>query len=846
MLRDRRDLRVLRMRSRRGELGDRPGSETVTSLCGNEEVREMVRSGGIWPAHWRVVWLLLRCAVATLALVLTVGTGSAAASSTVTFDGSPGTAAPPATLGPYQMTPFGTDPQPSGQTVTGVTAPAGEITFSGALEHLTVGAGWATWSHGYPGDVYATYSSATPDSVTVTMPPNTIAFYLYTEPNPFAVIDITATTDHGTTSGAIPVNGHAGAQYFGFYTDGSTSIQTITVSSSTDFAIGEFGINTSGRYAPNPDGYSFANFADTNPSTTPYAPYDGMAADYPGSRSEMYFFGTGIHTIEGTTFFDNVFLPNMAGALCYGFAATSTYLFNEAPFGSLDIFDLLPSATSPLPFTFDGRGGVPAQAFIERYHSRQYAQVGAYTALAAYGVAAGKGNLGVFNHIARIVAGRPVTVALVPSASLLSANPGRWWQLYNLAHVVVAYNTATGGGNDIVDVYNPNSPNDATATLTIDSQGGLQSYDAAEGVRYGGGTVNGTDYGQPSEWQMVVLPDFAWLDNSSETAVVGGSLFGLGGGVSQTIDNQHWILDFSGQTQFFFSLGATPQTSPNAPVLTMDGGARNAAQELIPSGQPFSSQIATAQTPAVSGVFSGNHVATVTETDPASVRRQHTLTVDPSAMEVTLSNASSQQQYNVTLGADYLPNYGRQFTITGVSLAPSQVLQAGTDASSDGVTLSSTGPTQMVSVNLAQVGQDGATTTVQAAVPGTGVLGKLSIFDWSDVQQSLIYETFRANGGIKVQILQQNTSQLHTLDLQIFDQLRSTIEELGDQGIRQSLNAKLDAARARFDGGNPRAAANILGALENETQAQAGKTIPATMARAIQSTAELLVGFLQT
>jgi hypothetical protein len=812
----------------------------------NDEVREVLRFGGVWPVRLRFLWPLLRCAGATLGLTLAVGMGSAAASSPVTFDGSPGTGAPPGTLGPYQMTPFGTDPQPTYQKVTGVTAPAGQITFSGTLEHLTVGSGWATWSNRYTGDVYATYSSTTPDSVTVTLPPNTFAFYLYTEPNPFAVIDITATTDDGTTSGAIPVNGNAGAQYFGFYTNGSTAIHTITVSSSTDFAIGEFGINTSGRYAPYPDGYSFANFPDTSPSITPYAPYDGMAADYPGSRSEMYFFGTGIHTIEGTTFFDNVFLPNMVGGLCYGFAATSTYLFNEAPFGSLDLADLLSSSTSPLPFPFDGRGGVPVQAFIERYHSRQYAQVGAYAALSEYAAASSKGNLGVFTGVAGIVAHRPVTVAIVPSASLLTANPGRWWQLFNLAHVVVAYDTATSAGSEIVHVYNPNSPLDGTATLTIDSRGGLQAHDAAEGTTYGGGIVNGTDYGRPSEWQMMIQPDFTWLDNSSETVAVGASLFGLGGGASQTIDNQHWILDFSGQAQFSFSIGATPESAPAAPVLTMDGGsARNVAEELIPAGQPFSSQIVTAQTPAVSGVFSGNHVATVTETDLGGPTRQHTVTIDPVASHVTLSNASSQQRYNVRLGADYLPNYGRQFTVTGASLAPSQVLEAGTDTPSDSLTLSSTGPAQTVPVTLAQVGQDGATTTVQSVVPGAGTPGKLSVFDWSEVQQSLIYETFQMNGGTDVQILQQNTSQLQTLELEMFAQLRSVTAGLSNPGIRASLNAKLDAAKTQFDRGNLGAAGNILRALENEAQAQSGKAIPATTATAIQATAKLLVGFLR-
>jgi len=150
------------------------------------------------------------------------------------------------------MTAFGTDSQAAGGTlVAGVNDPAGNISFSPSLYHYTVGAGWATWSNGYTGDVYD-LGRDSGGSVTVTLPAGTDAFYLYAEPNPFAVIDITATTNDGTTSGSIPVQGDAGAQYFGFYTDGSASISSVTVSSSQDFAIGEFGINTTGAGCTTP------------------------------------------------------------------------------------------------------------------------------------------------------------------------------------------------------------------------------------------------------------------------------------------------------------------------------------------------------------------------------------------------------------------------------------------------------------------------------------------------------------------------------------------------------------------------------------------------------------------
>jgi hypothetical protein len=158
----------------------------------------------------------------------------------IAFDGSPGTAAPPATLGPYTMTPFGNDGRADG-TVSGVPDPAGTIGFSPSLSHTKVGVGWATWSHSYTGDVYFTGGT----QITIALPAGTKAFYLYAEPNQFAVFSVQATAQDGTTSGPIPVQGQAGAQYFGFYGTGAATLASITVTTAdpTGFAVGEFGIN---------------------------------------------------------------------------------------------------------------------------------------------------------------------------------------------------------------------------------------------------------------------------------------------------------------------------------------------------------------------------------------------------------------------------------------------------------------------------------------------------------------------------------------------------------------------------------------------------------------------------
>jgi hypothetical protein len=81
--------------------------------------------------------------------------------------------------------------------------------------------------------------------ITITLPPGTKAFYFYAEPEQFAVFSVQATAQDGTTSGPIPVQGEAGAQYFGFYGTGAATLASITVTTAdpSGFAVGEFGIN---------------------------------------------------------------------------------------------------------------------------------------------------------------------------------------------------------------------------------------------------------------------------------------------------------------------------------------------------------------------------------------------------------------------------------------------------------------------------------------------------------------------------------------------------------------------------------------------------------------------------
>lgn len=151
-----------------------------------------------------------------------------------------GTGAPPAVIGGYAMTQFGDDPRPIINDVISIGPgdgnPHGVLGFSQAVSHREIGFGWATWSHGYTGDVY--YSNGA-TSLTMFMAPDLAAFSFYVEPNPFAVFDITVTAADGTSI-TVPVNGSSGANGFGVYGTGGMTVASVNVSSSVDFAVGEF------------------------------------------------------------------------------------------------------------------------------------------------------------------------------------------------------------------------------------------------------------------------------------------------------------------------------------------------------------------------------------------------------------------------------------------------------------------------------------------------------------------------------------------------------------------------------------------------------------------------------
>ena len=176
---------------------------------------------------------------------------STALNAQIIFDGSPETDAPPPTLGGFTMVPFEEDTRPTGAFYPDVPLPApytGVLGFTPDLRHSKIGDGWQTWSHGYTGSVYST-AGVDITSRTLTLPPETRAFYFYAQPNIFSVFNIEAIGEAGSrssvSSGPIPVDGSGGAKYFGFYTDGFEEIPQIVVPAqdgAEGIAVGEFGI----------------------------------------------------------------------------------------------------------------------------------------------------------------------------------------------------------------------------------------------------------------------------------------------------------------------------------------------------------------------------------------------------------------------------------------------------------------------------------------------------------------------------------------------------------------------------------------------------------------------------
>lgn len=185
------------------------------------------------------------------------------ASAGVSVDLSPGTGAPPTTLGGMTMTKV----PPGAPSCTGVnppgpiSTPGGGITVVPWVGQRCIGAGWSTWSHGYRGDVYFTGAGVL--AQTITLPAGTKAFYFYVEPNAFGTFGCQAVSG-STSTGVFQVQGDSGAKYVGFFATGGDTLQSIRVScdsAANGFATGEYGWATGG--GPSPWGAAYVTLFDT-------------------------------------------------------------------------------------------------------------------------------------------------------------------------------------------------------------------------------------------------------------------------------------------------------------------------------------------------------------------------------------------------------------------------------------------------------------------------------------------------------------------------------------------------------------------------------------------------------
>ena len=124
-------------------------------------------------------------------------------------------------------------------SVCSIPSSFGALGLSPCHEKRIVGSSWATWSHGYAGEIFWTVGAT---SATLTMPAGCGAYDCYIEPNPFSINTFTVTgtaSDASTTTFNVTADGSGGASHFGFYTTGDCSLSSVTVTGAVDWAIGE-------------------------------------------------------------------------------------------------------------------------------------------------------------------------------------------------------------------------------------------------------------------------------------------------------------------------------------------------------------------------------------------------------------------------------------------------------------------------------------------------------------------------------------------------------------------------------------------------------------------------------
>jgi len=115
-------------------------------------------------------------------------------------------------------------------------ADATNLTFNQTLQVVSIGAGWGTWSGGYTGQVLESYGTGSPLTTETWSIAPTSAFGMFLELDQYSSFLITVMLNTGATISQ-DVVGNSGASFFGWT---GTDVTGVTITSSTDFAAGDF------------------------------------------------------------------------------------------------------------------------------------------------------------------------------------------------------------------------------------------------------------------------------------------------------------------------------------------------------------------------------------------------------------------------------------------------------------------------------------------------------------------------------------------------------------------------------------------------------------------------------
>jgi alpha-tubulin suppressor-like RCC1 family protein len=596
---------------------------------------------------------------------------------------------------------------------------------------------------------------------------------------------------------------------------------------------------TAASYLPSVNGYAFQNPAHpTGPS------YDQMALYYPDSHDRIYYPFTHIPTVIGFFgFYQGLFLPFYVGypflgggGLCYGMATSDQFLYNKFP--NKSAVQLYPNLGAPYPDAASPSPSDPTiEAFIDRYHSRQLAAAGALESIASWQNAARNGNRAAMNEIATAVAGgKTEWVGLGPNPALLTSNPLKFVDYFNKSHAVLAY--SVDKSSEQIKVYDPSDQgNDSALIQIVDTPGnpggGIELRDhngGPNGAWYGGGPFGGNDWGQPGDWVLMPLPEGAFTEESL--------LFPLE-------DNRHWLLDV-GRPIGWIDGGIVP-TLGGIPVFRILDARTpdHTSIEMLPSEAGLAGTITAIGPGARTSEITGSHVAQTTQTDAGAAGTTHQVSISSNASRVTLSNASSVQQYTAMLGADFLPSYGRMMTVSEAVLAPGGTLEISANPTYSSLSLAGSSTSQ-AGLLLEQFGQGASSARVTVTIPGGDAQGTVFVADWTSLATSLIFEVVTtADGHVTVTLLQDNATQRQQLVSRLLQDMHTSINQVANDGLRNSLQAKLDNAAKQISNGNPSAAADVLDALALEVAAQAGKAIPADLAASLIASLRETIGLLR-